>query len=86
MSIDKAFHNLLCEAADNAYVAERLEQLYDLSLRLWSLVLNPLEAIPYGMERHGRVLAALMEGDEVEAETIVQQHIVGFQENIRAIL
>jgi len=86
MDIDSRFHRLLYAAADNEFLCETLDRLYDLSLRLWHLVLNRLEGVRYSIEQHRRVIGALRDGNEVEAEALVQQHIVEFQQKIKAVL
>ena len=86
MDIDSRFHRLLYAAADNEFLNETLDRLYDLSLRLWHLVLNRLEGVRYSIEQHRRVVEALRDGDEAEAEALVQQHIVEFQQKIKAVL
>lgn len=86
MSIDKRFHKLLYRAADNEFLAETLDRLYDLSLRLWYLVLNRLDDVRDSIDQHRMVLDALKEGDEAQAEVLIQTHIVEFQQSIKAAL
>jgi DNA-binding GntR family transcriptional regulator len=86
MRIDKRFHGLLYAAADNEFLAETLDRLYDLSLRLWHLVLTRLTGVRHSVEQHRSVLEALKESDEAQAEAHVQAHIVEFQQNIKAML
>jgi DNA-binding GntR family transcriptional regulator len=86
MSIDKRFHRLLYAAANNEFLAETLDRLYDLSLRLWHLVLMQITDVRHAIEQHRNVLRALREGDAAEAESLVREHIVEFQQNIKAIL
>jgi DNA-binding GntR family transcriptional regulator len=86
ISIDKRFHKLLYRAADNEFLAETLDRLYDLSLRLWYLVLNRLDDVRGAIEQHREVLDALKGGDEAHAELLVQTHIVEFQRKIKAAL
>jgi DNA-binding GntR family transcriptional regulator len=86
MRIDKRFHTLLYASAHNEFMAETLDRLYDLSLRLWHLVLTRLEDVRLSVEQHRKVLAALEEGDGARAETLIRGHIVDFQQKIKAIL
>jgi DNA-binding GntR family transcriptional regulator len=86
ISIDKRFHKLLYRAAGNEFLTETLDRLYDLSLRLWYLVLSRLDDVRDAIEQHREVLSALKEGDAARAETLVQAHIVDFQRNIKAAL
>jgi DNA-binding GntR family transcriptional regulator len=86
MSLDKRFHSLLYAAADNEFLAATLDRLYDLSLRLWHLVLNHLEGVRHSIEQNGRVIDALREGDGAGAAALMQEHIVEFQQKIKAVL
>jgi len=86
ISIDKRFHRMLYRASDNEFLAETLDRLYDLSLRLWYLVLNRLDDVRHAIEQHSQIIDALREGDEARAELLVQAHIVEFQRNIKAAL
>jgi DNA-binding GntR family transcriptional regulator len=86
MGLDQRFHRLLYTAADNEFLTATLDRLYDLSLRLWHLVLNDLEGVRHSIEQNGRVIDALREGDGAEAEAFMQEHIVEFQRKIKAVL
>ncbi|MGD8997331.1 MAG: GntR family transcriptional regulator [Anaerolineae bacterium] len=86
MSLDQRFHSLLYAASDNEFLAATLDRLYDLSLRLWHLVLNHLEGVRHSIEQNARVIEALREGNGVEAEALMQEHIVEFQQKIKAVL
>lgn len=86
MSVDKRFHRLLYSAADNEIMADVLDRLYDLSLRLWYLVLNRLSDVKHSIVQHYSVIEALAEGDEDKAENVIQEHILEFQRNIKAAL
>lgn len=86
MSIDERFHSLLYQAADNKFLAQTLERLHALSLRLWYLVLDRLGDVRGAMEQHIEIAAALKVGDEEQAAVLLQQHIAEFQQKIRAVL
>jgi DNA-binding GntR family transcriptional regulator len=86
MSIDERFHRLLYAAARNEFLAEALNRLYDMSLRLWHLVLNHVHDVRHAIEQHDRILNALKARNEAEAEALVRKHIVEFQQSIRAAL
>jgi len=86
MGIDKRFHRLLYAAADNEFLADILDRLYDLSLRLWYLVLSRLDEVRHSIEQHRSVYSALREGDGAQAEAVIQKHIREFQQSIKAVL
>lgn len=86
ISIDERFHAMLYQAADNEFLAGVLNRLYDLSLRLWYLVLNDLDDVQDSIEQHRAVADALRSGDEDRAEALIKRHIVQFQEQIKRVL
>jgi len=86
MAIDERFHELLYEAADNEFIADTLRRLHALSFRLWHLVLDRLGDVRGAMEQHIAIAEALKAKDEIRAETLLQQHISDFQQEIRSVL
>lgn len=86
IGIDKRFHRLLYEAADNEFLVERLERLYDLSLPTWYLIPHHVAGVSDAIKQYGEVLEALKARDGTEAEALVQEHIVEFEKAISAIL
>jgi DNA-binding GntR family transcriptional regulator len=86
MNVDERFHKLLYEAAHNEFLAETLGRLYDLSLRLWHLVFYRLDDVRHSIEQHRSILGALKEGNESEAEALIREHIVEFQQSIKETL
>ena len=86
MAIDERFHKLLYQAASNEFLADILNRLYVLSLRLWHLSLNRLGDVREAIEQHRGVAEALKTGDGARAEALIQQHIAEFQQRIRAVL
>ena len=86
IDIDRRFQRLLYQAAGNEILAESLDRLYDLSLRIWYLVLHQLGDVRDAIEEHQEVAEALKAGDGARAETLIQQHIVQFQQKIKAVL
>jgi DNA-binding GntR family transcriptional regulator len=86
IDIDRRFQRLLYQAAGNEILAESLDRLYDLSLRIWYLVLHQLGDVRDAIEEHQQVTEALKAGDGARAEALIQQHIVQFQQKIKAVL
>jgi len=85
MAIDERFQGLLCQAADNEFLAEVLGRLYAQSLRLWYLALDRLSGVREVIGQHRGVAEALKAGDEARAEALIQQHISQFQQKIKAV-
>jgi DNA-binding GntR family transcriptional regulator len=86
MAIDEQFHELLYQAADNELLADTLRRLHAQSFRVWHLVLDRLGSVSAAMEQHIAITQALQAKDEALAETLVQEHISEFQQQIKAAL
>jgi DNA-binding GntR family transcriptional regulator len=86
MALDTQLHRMLYTAADNEFLADSLERLHALSLRLWYLVLDQLDDIRGAVDLHRDIVTALKARDEAAAEALVQQHIAEFQKQIRSVL
>ena len=86
MAIDERFHQLLYQAADNEFLADALERLHALSLRLWYLVLDRLPDFCESIKQHKDITQALKVGDEELACTLIRRHIAEFQREIKAAL
>jgi len=85
MAIDRRFHKLLYQAADNEFLAETLDRFYDLSLRLWHLVLDRLGDLPEVGE-HWATVEALKARDAARAEAAAQLPIAKCQQRVKAVL
>jgi DNA-binding GntR family transcriptional regulator len=86
MEIDRRFQRLMYKTAGNDILAESLDRLYDLSLRLWYLVLHQLGDVRDAIEQHWQVLEALKAKDGARAEALIKEHILQFQQRIKAVL
>jgi DNA-binding GntR family transcriptional regulator len=86
MDMDERFHLLLYEAADNEFLADGVQRLHALSLRLWYLVLNRLGNVRAAMDQHAGIVDALKARDSAKAEILVKQHISEFQQEIKAVI
>lgn len=86
MVIDRRFQKLLYQAADNKFLAETLDRLYGLGLRIWYLILPRLGDVCDAIEQHWQLFEALKAGDETQAEASFQQHILEFQRRTKAVL
>jgi DNA-binding GntR family transcriptional regulator len=86
MGIDQRLHQLMYEAANNKFLSDELNRLHTLSMRLWYLALDRLDDLKTSIEEHHQIVQALKEKDGAQAERLIQQHILGFQQRIRAAL
>ena len=86
MYIDQCLHQLMYEAADNKFLCDTLNRLHALSMRLWYLAVDKLDDLKGSIEDHRLVVEALKAGDGARADALIQQHIIHFQQQIRAAL
>lgn len=86
MEIDERFHSLLYQAADNEFLADSLDRLHALSLRLWFLVLDRLGDVWSAIDQHRAIVEALKAGDAERAELLIKQYISEFQNEIKEAL
>lgn len=86
IAIDEACHQIMYDAADNEFLADTLNTLYALSLRLWYFVLAEIGAMHDTVLEHQLILEALQAGDGERAAAILTEHIITFQEEIQSVM
>ena len=86
MQIDERFHSLLYQSADNEFLADSLDRLHALSLRLWFLVVDRLGDVWSAIEQHRAIVDALKDRDADRAALLIRQHIADFQNEIKEAL
>jgi DNA-binding GntR family transcriptional regulator len=86
MQLDQRIHRLLYRAAHNPFLEATLERYFNLSLRLWYLVLDRQVGLRRAVDEHIDLLRAVLEGDGELAETIMRKHVIGFEREIRKVL
>lgn len=85
-SLYLVFANHAIQAADNELLADTLRRLHAQSFRIWHLVLDRLGSVRGAMEQHIAITRALKTRDGALAETLVQEHVSEFQQQIKAAL
>lgn len=86
IEIEERFHLLFYQAADNKFLADTLSRLHTLSMRLWWMVLERLADVRQEVAVHFELIPALKARDAQLAEALIQKHVAGFQQHIRAAL
>jgi GntR family transcriptional regulator, rspAB operon transcriptional repressor len=86
MSLDRRLHQMMYEAADNKFLADALNHLHALSVRLWYLAVDKLDDLKGSIEDHRPVIEALKARNGPEAELLIQRHITRFQQQIRTVI
>jgi DNA-binding GntR family transcriptional regulator len=86
MSLDAAVHRFVYRAAANPYLEETLNRYFNLSLRIWHLVLDRLPHIVARVDEHREVLNEILAGDPERARDKMATHVETFAREIRAVL
>ena len=75
LQLDQRFHEAIYAAADNVFLQNALQQLYELDMRIWYQILNRMTDLPRIVESHREIVQALKERDTRAAERAVTRHI-----------
>jgi DNA-binding GntR family transcriptional regulator len=86
MQLDQEIHRQVYRAARNSFLENTLERYFNLSLRLWYLVLDRGVRLREAVEEHVELLRAVLAGDGQRAEEVMQRHVTGFEREIRKVL
>src|SRR5207244_11606869 len=86
MQPDQQSHRLRCRTAHNPFLEATLERYFNLSLRLWYLVLDREVRLREAVDEHVELLQAILAGDGQRAEDIMRRHVSGFEREIRKVL
>ena len=86
MALDARVHRFIYRCADNPYLEETLARYFNLSLRIWHLVLDRLPHLFARVHEHDDVLHAIAAGDSERARAVLEEHIATFEREIRTVL
>ena len=86
MALDARVHRFIYRCAANPYLEETLGRYFNLSLRIWYLVLDRLPHLFTHLHEHDDLLDAIAQGDAQRASSILAEHVVTFEREIRAVL
>jgi DNA-binding GntR family transcriptional regulator len=86
MRLDQQIHRQIYIAARNPFLESTLERYFNLSLRLWYLVLDRDVSLREALEEHMELLRAILAGDQDRAEQSMRRHVTGFEREIRKVL
>jgi DNA-binding GntR family transcriptional regulator len=86
MALDARVHRFIHRCAGNPYLEDSLGRYFNLSLRIWHLVLDRLPHLFTRVHEHGDLLLAISDGDADGAREIIAEHIETFEREIRAVL
>ncbi|MEA2268405.1 MAG: hypothetical protein QOC64_1015 [Solirubrobacteraceae bacterium] len=86
MRLDADTHRFVYRCAGNPYLEETLGRYFNLSLRIWHLVLDRLPHLTDRVSEHRALLQAVRDGDPDAAGRIAADHVVTFAREIRSVL
>jgi DNA-binding GntR family transcriptional regulator len=86
MALDADIHRFVHRASANPYLEETLGRYFNLSLRIWYLVLDRLPHLTERVREHRPLLEAVRDGDADRARTIAAEHVGTFATEIRSVL
>jgi DNA-binding GntR family transcriptional regulator len=86
MALDARVHRFIHRCAANPYLEQTLARYFNLSLRIWYLVLERLPHLATRVHEHSDLLRAIAAHDADRARAIVEEHVARFEEEIRTVL
>jgi DNA-binding GntR family transcriptional regulator len=86
MALDADIHRFVYRCAANPYLEETLGRYFNLSLRIWHLVLDRLPHLTDRVSEHRALLEAVRDGDADEARRVAAEHVGTFAREIRSVL
>jgi DNA-binding GntR family transcriptional regulator len=86
MGLDADIHRFVYRCAANPYLEETLGRYFNLSLRIWHLVLDRLPHLTDRVSEHRALLEAVRAGDAEAARRVAAEHVGRFAHEIRSVL
>ncbi|MBV9417037.1 MAG: GntR family transcriptional regulator [Solirubrobacterales bacterium] len=86
MALDARVHRFIYHCAANPFLEETLTRYFNLSLRIWYLVIDRLPHLFARVHEHQDVLDAIAAGEAASARQILAGHIATFESEIRSVL
>jgi DNA-binding GntR family transcriptional regulator len=86
MALDARMHRFIYTCAANPYLLATLDGYFNLSLRIWYLVLDRLPDLFAHIHEHDAALAAIDAGDAERARDLLAEHVATFEREIRSVL
>jgi DNA-binding GntR family transcriptional regulator len=86
IALDARVHRFVYAAAANPYLETTLGRYFNLSLRIWYLVLDRLPHLSARVVEHEELLQAIADGEVERAREIAATHVTTFEQEIRSVL
>ena len=85
-ALDQQIHRQIYRSARNSFLESTLERYFNLSLRLWFLVIDHEVRLREAVDEHVALIEAVLAQDADLAESIMRRHVMGFEREIRKVL
>ncbi|WP_222266524.1 GntR family transcriptional regulator [Modestobacter marinus] len=86
MRWDLAVHRSIYRAAANPHLEDVLIRYDNLATRIFCLFLDRLPTVDEHVREHVELLRAIAAGDADRADELAREHVLGFEETIRAVI
>jgi DNA-binding GntR family transcriptional regulator len=86
MALDARVHRFIYRCTGNPYLEATLTRYFNLSLRIWHLVIDRLPHLFARVHEHDDLLRAIAAGDGERARAVLGEHIATFEREIRTVL
>jgi DNA-binding GntR family transcriptional regulator len=86
LELDREIHLALAGAAHNAFLSVEVERFYDLARRLWYYTLGRVRPSEVNLQSHQEIIQAVLRRDAAEAERLMRQHILEFQQTVKEVI
>ncbi|MDA8069317.1 MAG: GntR family transcriptional regulator [Actinomycetota bacterium] len=86
MALDTSIHRFIYHACDNPFLDATLQRYFNLSLRIWYLVIDRLPHLFQRVNEHEAMLEAIAARRPDLAHEIAANHVATFEREIRSVL
>lgn len=86
MALDTRVHRFIYRLSGNPFLEATLSRYFNLSLRIWYLVIDRLPHMFQRVHEHEPLLQAIADRDPERAREIVAGHVATFESEIRSVL
>ncbi len=83
IQLDQRIHRHIYQCTHNQFLEATLEQYYGHALRIWFLALDHVDNLSEAVIEHRALLKAISDHDSEAAARAMQDHVEGFEGNIR---
>lgn len=83
IQLDQRIHRHIYQCTHNPFLEETLERYYGHALRIWFLALDHVENLSEAVIEHRALLKTIRDNDAKAAAKAMQDHVEGFEGNIR---